>query len=442
MSTNVITGKLKQSHHCTNRAAFCAASTSRLPAWIIGWFAITPTGRPSSRPSAVIMFGAYAARELEERVVVEHVADDGAHVVRRHRARRHHGSGARAVTVDGIVGDLDRRIFEVVRREVPEQEARDEQGVVLVGDDHGRDAALALVHRRASEAVTVDRDTRERHDDVGPAHVREGVVGHDHVVGDAEQQRRAGDRRPDEQQDDRHDARRVDHRPGDPPPRVQRRDPFADVGARARHPPDHGDPEVDGEADGPLHRLALGGADRAPVLAAVEAEPAHLAAVELHEAGIDGGAAVPEDGRAVGGRDHSTGARMSAALCPPNPNEFDSTGVAPISRTSPETMSRPMSSPICSRLAVGGAMPLPSESSAMHASAAPGAADHVPGDALGGRDRRRGVVAEDLADRGRFGRVVQRRRRAVRVDVPDLRRGQARVVERELHARGRALAAG
>ena len=50
-----------------------------------------------------------------------------------------------------------------------------------------------------------------------------------------------------------------------------------------------------------------------------------------------------------------------------------------------------------------------------------GATHHVAGDALGGRDRGRGV-AEHLADGRGLGGVVERRGRAVRVDVPDLRR--------------------
>ena len=81
VSTNVITAMLKQSHHCTKRAAFCAASTSRLPALCIGWFAITPTVRSSSRPRPVTRLGAYADSQLEKRVAIEHVVDDGPHVV-------------------------------------------------------------------------------------------------------------------------------------------------------------------------------------------------------------------------------------------------------------------------------------------------------------------------------------------------------------------------
>ncbi len=57
-STNVSTGMLNASQVRTNRAAFSDASMSRVPANCIGWFATTPTGRPSTRPKPTTMFGA------------------------------------------------------------------------------------------------------------------------------------------------------------------------------------------------------------------------------------------------------------------------------------------------------------------------------------------------------------------------------------------------
>src|SRR5438105_2204365 len=53
VSTNVTIGRLNASHHCTNRAAFCEPSMSRVPAMRTGWLATTPTARPSSRPTPV-----------------------------------------------------------------------------------------------------------------------------------------------------------------------------------------------------------------------------------------------------------------------------------------------------------------------------------------------------------------------------------------------------
>jgi hypothetical protein len=39
-----------------NRAALSDALMSRAPASVIGWFAITPTGRPTTRPNPTMMF--------------------------------------------------------------------------------------------------------------------------------------------------------------------------------------------------------------------------------------------------------------------------------------------------------------------------------------------------------------------------------------------------
>src|SRR5262245_10753295 len=70
-----------------------------------------------------------------------------------------------------------------------------------------------------------------------------------------------------------------------------------------------------------------------------------------------------------------------------------------------------------------------------------GGADEVAGHALRRRDGWR-RVPEHLADRFCLGGVVQLRRGAVRVHVPDLGRLDVGVVQRELHAHGCAGAAG
>ena len=88
-------------------------------------------------------------------------------------------------------------------------------------------------------------------DDLGAGHVGERVGGHDHVVGDAEQQRRARHAGPTSDEHDRHHARRVGERLGDPAPGVERRDAFGDVGARTGDPPDDRHAELDREADRP-----------------------------------------------------------------------------------------------------------------------------------------------------------------------------------------------
>ena len=133
--------------------------------------------------------------ELEEGMLVEHVADDGAHVVRGGGAGGHDRCGLRAVAIDRVVGLFERWVLEMVRRQVTEQRVEGHHRFVFVGDDERGDTTLTLVHRGAAESVAVDGDAGERDHDVGAAHVGERIGGHDHVVGDAEQERRTRHRR-------------------------------------------------------------------------------------------------------------------------------------------------------------------------------------------------------------------------------------------------------
>ena len=57
MSTRVTSGRLKESQNRTNRAPFCEAAMSRVPARAWGWLATNPTVRPPMRPSAVTSWG-------------------------------------------------------------------------------------------------------------------------------------------------------------------------------------------------------------------------------------------------------------------------------------------------------------------------------------------------------------------------------------------------
>ena len=58
MSTRTTSGSPYALHVRTNLAAFCAASASITPPRYQGWFAITPTARPSIRQKAVTMLRA------------------------------------------------------------------------------------------------------------------------------------------------------------------------------------------------------------------------------------------------------------------------------------------------------------------------------------------------------------------------------------------------
>src|SRR5262249_51786744 len=125
------------------------------------------------------------------------------------------------------------------------------------------------------------------------------------------------------------------------------------------------------DARGALERLAFRRADGADVLPTFDAEGADDAAVDLAHPGRRRVAAATDDRCWLAQVGQALGTSTSVALCPPNPNQFESTGLLPISRAVPITTSRPMSSPMCSRLAVGGAIPSRIDSSDATASAAP-----------------------------------------------------------------------
>ncbi len=78
------TGMSNASHSCKNRAALSAAGVSMAPPRCAGLFAAMPSGRPSTRASAVIMPEAEAAPELQHGTCVAQRVDHAAHVVRAH----------------------------------------------------------------------------------------------------------------------------------------------------------------------------------------------------------------------------------------------------------------------------------------------------------------------------------------------------------------------
>ena len=171
-------------------------------------------------------------------------------------------------------------------------------------------------------------------------------------------------------------------------------------------------------------------ADRAVVLAARDAEPHDRAGRRSRAARPTPLPSAPARIGAVrsatAASRHEAGAKINVALWPPNPNEFDSAGaggdragragddveldlVADAARGSPS------------------AEPTPSRIASRHATAsvAPAAPMRWPVtplvDVTGGAR-----LAEHLADRLGFGRVVERRRGAVRVHVADRRPARGR----------------
>ena len=415
----------------------CAdASMSSVPARCCGWFATTPTVRPSSRASAVTRFGRMVGAQLEEAVGVDDVVDDVAHVVRRvRRVRapppRHACSRGRRVAVG-----VPRRVLEVVIGQVVEDrsEAGERVGVVL--DDEGSDAAAAARARPAPpRSHAVDGHAGERGaQSSGPVtYANASVV---ITTWSTSPSSSAGP--------DTHGpttASRVGTTPdaslrarGDAAPGVQRRDALADVGARRRDGADHRDAELDPEATARSSASPSATPIAPRCLPPSRRNQLTVRPCRSGEGGADGVAALRHHRRRRHRREQrrstrrcgqSPAVRTRVALCPPKPNEFEIAGrVADLARR-PATTSSSMSSPTRSRLAVGGDDAVADREQRRDRLDRAGSADQVPGHALGRGDRRR-RVAEDLADGLGFGGVVERRGRAVRVHVPDRRTARCR----------------
>ena len=212
-----------------------------------------------------------------------------------------------------------------------------------------------------------------------------------------------GHRRPHEQQHvgTTPDASR--ERPGHPAPRVQRGDAFAHVGARGVERPTSGMPELAREPHGPLDGLALGGADRAAVLAAGDAEPADRAGRRSRasrrrprrcgarrRASTPGAVTCAAVGRSVTPASTSTGAEDQRSRCGRRSRTSSTaTGAARTARGAPRDDVEP--DVVADLLEVRGRRDdavAHREQARSTASAAPAPRDQVTGDALGRRDRR------------------------------------------------------
>ena len=141
--------------------------------------------------------------QLEERPVIDDILEHHPHVVGGVDSTGDDGRGPGRVAVGWVVGVETRRVVEVIGGQVLEQMRDCEEPFVLVGDDERRDAGASGVEFRPAERPVVEGDAGERPDRVGTAHVRERVVGHDGEVGEAQEQRRSGHARPDDQQNGR-----------------------------------------------------------------------------------------------------------------------------------------------------------------------------------------------------------------------------------------------
>ena len=373
------------------------------------------------------MFGRVARPELEERVRVEHVVDDVADVVRRVGRAGTAAAAAGAVAVDRVVASAtaaDRRGGSTGGSRGRPRPRRD-RGVARRRRRTSRRRSRVSCTRRAAERSVVDVDPGERPDDVGPADVGERVLGHHHVVGDARAAARGPTRTgpttvstvgttPDAS------AQRL----GDASPRVQRRDAFVDVGARRRRScPTTGMPSSIGEARRRARCASPSGGPIAPrcLPPSRRNQLTVRPSISRERARSTASLRCPKTG--VGGRRSVTPARRQhqRRVVAAEPERVREHRLAHRSRAGcPRTTSRPMSSPICSRFAVGGTTPSRSDEQRDRPPRPRRRRRSCARHALGRRDRRR-VVAEDLADRLGLGGVVERRRRAVRVHVPDRR---------------------
>src|SRR5581483_6602199 len=132
-------------------------------------------------------------------------------------------------------------------------------------------------------------------------------------------------------------------RPGDRAPRVQGHHALAHLGARRVEHTDDGHTHVGRRRHESREDLALDLAHGAVVLAAGEAEPPHRAAVELADVGLDGRVASRGEREQRRRWPQRPAPRTRVALWPPNPNEFDSTGLGSMVWGAPDTTSMGMS---------------------------------------------------------------------------------------------------
>ena len=175
--------------------------------------------------------GGPAGADLEQLAVVGQRADHRAHVVAARGRRRDGSAGLRCVAFDRIVGRPARWLFVVVVGQVgQERRGLVEGGREVAGHQAGR-ARVASVAGRATELVVVHHHAGELGHHRRAAHERVGGLGHDHVVGEPDEQRRPGHRRTVDDHDRRHDAGAISERLRSETPAVQRAESFDDVGA-------------------------------------------------------------------------------------------------------------------------------------------------------------------------------------------------------------------
>ena len=231
-------------------------------------------------------------------------------------------------------------------------------------------------------------------------------------------------------EDDRARCPRLATAPGHPAPGVERRQALVDVGARGGQHADDRHAELEGQRATSRSMATPSAGPMAPrCLPPVEPEPAprRRPSSSVRRCRWPPRPGGPPRGRLSPGQGQvmRPGRAPGVALWPPKPNEFDTPGRRRASRGDPATTSMASSGSARSWLAVGGTMPSRMAEERGDRLDRAGGADEVAGDALGRGDRRR-AAAEHLDDGLGLGGVVERRRRAVGVDVADVGRGRGR----------------
>ena len=184
MSTRVRIGRLNASQNATNRAAFCDAGMSSVPARANGWLATMPIGSPPTEANAVTTLGAQRPRNSNSSPSSTDRPDHVADVVATRRRLRHQRAGLWRLTIGRIIGLQPARFLVVVLGQVGEQLGDHVDGRLEIGSDEARRAGVAGVRCRSAELFVVDPHAGElgHHRRTGDERVR--IHGHHDEVGD------------------------------------------------------------------------------------------------------------------------------------------------------------------------------------------------------------------------------------------------------------------
>ena len=148
----------------------------------------------------------------------------------------------------------------------------------------------------SAQFLGVHHDAGELGHHRGAADERIRRLGHQHQVGQTDEQRRSADGRPVDDHHHGHDARTVGDCSGCQPPAMQRREAFQDVGAAAADDCDQRQPLVQRELRRRFDLRRRRGRQRPLSLAAVDIDPHHRSAVDLAHVGANGARDAGADG--------------------------------------------------------------------------------------------------------------------------------------------------